>query len=42
MGVSVPTGVNEHEAASSAQEQFTQASFGCPDEPAPDIMRRAQ
>lgn len=41
-GVSVPTGVGEDEAVSAVQEQFTKAGFGCPEELARDIVRRAR
>jgi hypothetical protein len=41
-GVSVPTGVSEDEAARAVQERFTKAGFGCPDELARDIVRRAR
>jgi hypothetical protein len=41
-GVSVPTGVSEDEAVRAVQKQFEDAGFGCPDETARDLVRRAR
>ena len=41
-GVSVPTGVSDDEAVRAVQKQFEDTGFGCPDETARDLVRRAR